>query len=146
LIVNMFMGWLLLSKRYVIGAGWKAVSCLNNSHMLLLLRYSTGQVLAVILVTVGVIWATMATTNVESKVWSLRELKTFMNCLTNNYKLQKDSSASSNFSLGIAILSIAMVLSACLGLLQEVTYRKYGKAWREGLFYTVSYRWWCNWS
>lgn len=31
-----------------------------------------------------------------------------------------------------------MVLSAGLGLLQEITYRKYGKAWREGLFYTVS--------
>jgi UAA transporter family len=40
--------------------------------------------------------------------------------------------------LGILILSVAMVLSAGLGLLQEITYRKYGKAWREGLFYTVS--------
>ncbi|GAB5588613.1 golgi uridine diphosphate-N-acetylglucosamine transporter [Umbelopsis nana] len=88
----MFMGWLLLSK-----------------------RYSTGQVIAVILVTVGVIWATIASTNVEHKI---------------------DADSSSKFALGIAILSIAMVLSACLGLLQEVTYRKYGKAWREGLFYT----------
>jgi UDP-xylose/UDP-N-acetylglucosamine transporter B4 len=56
-----------------------------------------------------------------------------------NLSSQKDADSSSNFALGITILSIAMVLSACLGLLQEVTYRKYGKAWREGLFYTVSY-------
>ncbi|KAH8550443.1 UAA transporter [Umbelopsis sp. PMI_123] len=92
LIVNMFMGWLLLSK-----------------------KYSKGQVLAVILVTVGVIWATIASTKVESK---------------------SETDSSSAVALGITILSIAMVLSACLGLLQEVTYRKYGKAWREGLFYT----------
>ena len=25
-----------------------------------------------------------------------------------------------------------------MGLMQEVTYKKYGKQWREGLFYTVS--------
>jgi UDP-xylose/UDP-N-acetylglucosamine transporter B4 len=31
-----------------------------------------------------------------------------------------------------------MVLSAGMGLFQEVTYKKYGKQWREGLFYTVS--------
>jgi hypothetical protein len=31
-----------------------------------------------------------------------------------------------------------MILSAGLGLFQEVTYKKYGKQWREGLFYTVS--------
>lgn len=30
-----------------------------------------------------------------------------------------------------------MVLSAGMGLFQEVTYKKYGKQWREGLFYTV---------
>jgi hypothetical protein len=52
--------------------------------------------------------------------------------------LQAETDSSSAVALGITILSIAMVLSACLGLLQEVTYRKYGKAWREGLFYTVS--------
>lgn len=33
---------------------------------------------------------------------------------------------------------IAMVLSAGMGLFQEVTYKKYGKQWKEGLFYTVS--------
>jgi UDP-xylose/UDP-N-acetylglucosamine transporter B4 len=33
-----------------------------------------------------------------------------------------------------------MILSAGMGLFQEVTYKKYGKQWREGLFYTVSIR------
>lgn len=39
---------------------------------------------------------------------------------------------------GIAILVVAMILSALMGLLQELTYKKYGKQWREGLFYTVT--------
>lgn len=43
----------------------------------------------------------------------------------------------SEFLVGITLLVIAMILSAGLGLLQEVTYKKYGKEWREGLFYTV---------
>ncbi|KAM3588331.1 golgi uridine diphosphate-N-acetylglucosamine transporter [Umbelopsis sp. WA50703] len=93
LIVNMIMGWLLLNK-----------------------RYSMGQITAVVLVTIGVVWATIASTSVDNK--------------------KESASSGNNFALGIVILSVAMVLSACLGLLQEVTYRKYGKCWREGLFYT----------
>jgi hypothetical protein len=34
-----------------------------------------------------------------------------------------------------------MIISAGMGLFQEVTYKKHGKQWREGLFYTVSYYW-----
>lgn len=39
---------------------------------------------------------------------------------------------------GIGLLSMALLLSACLGLFQEETYRRYGKQWRESLFYSVS--------
>lgn len=35
------------------------------------------------------------------------------------------------------MLSIALVLSSVLGLFQEETYKRYGKAWQEGLFYSV---------
>lgn len=41
------------------------------------------------------------------------------------------------FATGIAVLTLALVLSAFLGLFQEETYRRYGKAWQEGLFYSV---------
>lgn len=38
---------------------------------------------------------------------------------------------------GIALLSAALFLSAWLGIFQEETYKRYGKQWREGLFYCV---------
>lgn len=37
---------------------------------------------------------------------------------------------------GIGLLSTSLLLSCFLGLYQESTYKKYGKQWREGLFYT----------
>ena len=43
------------------------------------------------------------------------------------------------FFAGIGLLSLALVVSAWLGLWQEETYRLYGKKWREALFYSVSY-------
>lgn len=45
--------------------------------------------------------------------------------------------ASSEYAAGVAVLSIALVLSSVLGLFQEETYKRYGKAWQEGLFYSV---------
>jgi hypothetical protein len=35
-------------------------------------------------------------------------------------------------------MGIALFASAFLGIFQEVTYRDYGREWKEGLFYTVS--------
>ena len=40
---------------------------------------------------------------------------------------------------GITLLSMALVVSTLLGLWQEETYARYGKQWREGLFYSVSW-------
>ena len=40
---------------------------------------------------------------------------------------------------GITLLSVALVVSSLLGLWQEETYARYGKQWREGLFYSVSW-------
>jgi hypothetical protein len=39
---------------------------------------------------------------------------------------------------GISLLALALFMSSCLGIIQEATYKQYGKKWREGLFYTVS--------
>ena len=40
------------------------------------------------------------------------------------------------FSTGLAILFIAQVLSAVMGLFTEETYREYGPHWKENLFYS----------
>ncbi|KAI9477788.1 MAG: UAA transporter [Benjaminiella poitrasii] len=92
LIVNMILGALILKK-----------------------RYSLGQIVGVLFVTAGVVWATLdnASSSHES-----------------------NSGNTTEFLTGIFLLLVAMILSAGMGLFQEVTYRKYGKQWREGLFYT----------
>ncbi|ORZ04269.1 UAA transporter [Absidia repens] len=92
LIVNMILGALFLGK-----------------------RYSSGQIIGVLCVTVGVILATLDNATSTS---------------------QDDTGSATEFITGITLLIIAMVLSAGMGLFQEVTYKKYGKQWREGLFYT----------
>lgn len=47
--------------------------------------------------------------------------------------------APTEYAAGIAVLMLALLLSSLLGLFQEETYRRYGKAWQEGLFYSVSH-------
>ncbi|CAO3673446.1 unnamed protein product [Rhizopus stolonifer] len=74
-----------------------------------------GQISGVMLVTVGVIWATLDNTSGHT---------------------EDNSGSITEFSIGIILLMIVILLSAVMGLFQEVTYEKYGKHWREGLFYT----------
>lgn len=78
-------------------------------------RYSRIQVLAVLLLTIGVIKA----------AWSDAQAK-------------GDAHGSSNAgaSTGLLILFVAQILSAIMGLYTEATYREYGPHWRENLFYS----------
>jgi UDP-xylose/UDP-N-acetylglucosamine transporter B4 len=48
-------------------------------------------------------------------------------------------SDSAQYFAGIGLLSLALFLSAWLGLWQEETYKRYGKQWKEALFYSVSH-------
>ncbi|KAJ1995020.1 golgi uridine diphosphate-N- acetylglucosamine transporter [Dimargaris cristalligena] len=80
-------------------------------------RYSTMQVAAVALVTAGVVTATLGSTHSEQRL------------------LSHTGDTFSEWLMGIGLLALAMLLIAVLGLYQEVTYRKYNNAWREGLFY-----------
>ncbi|KAJ1680050.1 golgi uridine diphosphate-N- acetylglucosamine transporter, partial [Spiromyces aspiralis] len=41
-----------------------------------------------------------------------------------------------DMATGMLLLVFGLVLASLLGLYQEVTYRKFGNAWQEGLFYT----------
>lgn len=68
LIVNMFLGWLLLSKRYVTALPRLEIVSSVPLFTYEYFRYSAGQVMAVVLVTVGVVWATIASTKSDSKV------------------------------------------------------------------------------
>lgn len=81
-------------------------------------RYSRIQVVAVLLLTVGVI--TAAWSDAQSKDTSPGDSKEDV----------------PKFSTGLAVLLIAQILSAIMGLYTEETYKKYGPHWKENLFYS----------
>ncbi|KAE8449694.1 hypothetical protein EG329_007469 [Mollisiaceae sp. DMI_Dod_QoI] len=79
-------------------------------------RFTRLQVVAVTLLTIGVIVA----------AWSDQQSK-------------KDIATSEEwpaFSTGLVILFVAQVLSAIMGLYTEETYKAYGPHWKENLFYS----------
>ncbi|KAF4968211.1 hypothetical protein FZEAL_10420 [Fusarium zealandicum] len=78
-------------------------------------RYSRIQVVAVVLLTLGVILA----------AWSDAQAKGV-----------GESNGRPAFSTGLLILFVAQLLSAIMGLYTEATYAKYGPHWRENLFYS----------
>lgn len=90
-------------------------------------RYSRLQVLSVLLVSAGIIVSTFSSPPRNTKP-----------------SASATSSAAPTFDLhymaGIAILTLALAISAVLGLYQETTFAQYssGDVWKEGLFYSVS--------
>lgn len=56
--------------------------------------------------------------------------------LIRGWKGESENSMS-RFLTGLAMLFVAQLLSAVMGLYIEATYSKYGSNYREGLFYTV---------
>ncbi|KAK3812267.1 MAG: UAA transporter [Benniella sp.] len=90
-------------------------------------RYTNSQKLAVIIVTIGVIYATTsARANTQKSSPSSSS--------TRSNKSQDVSTG--DYAIGIVMLLSALVVSSVMGLVQESTYRKYGSEWREGLFYS----------
>lgn len=81
-------------------------------------RYSRIQIVAVLLLTVGVVTA----------AWSDSQSKG-----TSTSNSQENVP---KFSTGLAVLLIAQILSAIMGLYTEETYRIYGAHWKENLFYS----------
>ncbi|CAG8449625.1 2978_t:CDS:2, partial [Acaulospora colombiana] len=80
-------------------------------------RYTMKQVISVVMVTLGVALATISSANINTKDVTI-------------------DVSTSDYVMGITLLSIALILSCIMGLYQEFTYKKYGSNWREGLFYT----------
>ncbi|KAK7679474.1 hypothetical protein QCA50_017528 [Cerrena zonata] len=93
LAVSMLFGYLFLNKTYI-----------------------GTQVASVILVTTGVILATLA--RPESK----------------NH--QPEDYDPEEYTQGVTMLTVSLFLTGTLGILQEKTFKKYGPCWRESVFYT----------
>ncbi|KAL2869402.1 putative UPD-GlcNAc transporter (Mnn2-2) [Aspergillus lucknowensis] len=85
-------------------------------------RYSPGQIVAVVLLTLGVVTSAMA--DAQAKGQSIR------------VGINEDSSISRTFT-GFAILALAMLLSAFQGIYADRLYETYGRShWKEALFYS----------
>ncbi|KAA8908876.1 hypothetical protein TRICI_004689 [Trichomonascus ciferrii] len=80
-------------------------------------RYTQKQVLSVLVLTIGVLQATLASASSNSSTSS-------------------SDGSSSKFAMGIAMLAVAALLTSFQGVVAEKTYQKYGRHWRESLFYT----------
>ena len=74
--------------------------------------------MAVVLVTSGVILATISGPSSASQVRVTDDIW--------------------RYSIGISMLVLASLATGYYGTLQEKTYTRYGPHWREGVFYTVS--------
>ncbi|WFD23284.1 golgi uridine diphosphate-N- acetylglucosamine transporter [Malassezia equina] len=81
-------------------------------------RYSLLQLASVMLVTVGVIVATLSAAMPSASGPPSRH-------------------PMGDYMTGVALLSLALITSGCMGLFQEQTYAKYGREhWHEALFYS----------
>lgn len=105
LVVNMIMGWLIRRR-----------------------RYSLVQIVSVVLVTGGVILATLSTSPPPPPSSSP----------SSKLQRQTESKAQvSQYGVGIGLLFLALVLSSLMGIWQEITFSKYGKDnWQESIFYS----------
>ncbi|KAJ6584669.1 UAA transporter [Mycena capillaripes] len=87
-------------------------------------RYTIMQVVSVLLVSAGVILATLARPSSAAAT-----TKKGGHIVQSAEDLQR-------YTMGISMLTVSLVLTGLFGLLQERTYRTFGPCWKEGVFYT----------
>lgn len=108
-------------------------------------RFSRVQVLSVAALTVGVVLAAYSDAASKSGVPhplsprsppSDSSASTYTSAPASSTPGAGTPSALPDFSAGLLVLFIAMVLSAIMGIYTEETYREYGPQWKENLFYS----------
>ncbi|KAJ7695726.1 UAA transporter [Mycena rosella] len=85
-------------------------------------RYTAMQVVSVLVVSAGVILATLARPSAAAAAKQAAHPQTAED-------LRK-------YTIGVSMLVTSLVLTGLFGLLQERTYKRYGPCWKEGVFYT----------
>ncbi|KAK0558844.1 golgi uridine diphosphate-N- acetylglucosamine transporter [Tilletia horrida] len=103
LVINMLLGWAVQGR-----------------------KYNLVQIASVLLVTVGVVTATLFAQESSSSSSSTAST-------SNGERLNNPT----NYLFGVSLLFLALVLSGLMGLYQERTFRIYGRDnWQEALFYS----------
>ncbi|CAL1714899.1 unnamed protein product [Somion occarium] len=104
-----------LTLQIVFRSAGLAVSMLFG-YLFMSKRYSGIQVAAVLLVTAGVVLATLSRPEASKE---------------ENLEYDPDE-----YAQGISMLVLSLFLTGTLGILQEKTFKKHGPCWRESVFYT----------
>lgn len=121
MIINMILGWILTKKRLVCHHNFLDARSLQTNG-----RYTARQVASVLIVTAGVILTTLSASNPKSRA---------------------AGADISLYAVGIAILSLALILSGFLGLVQDWVFARYiipaqgsdlTGQWQENMFYLHS--------
>ncbi|KAI9471301.1 UDP-xylose and UDP-N-acetylglucosamine transporter, partial [Coemansia mojavensis] len=113
LLNNIALGYKISIPLHIVFRSSGLIANMACGFVIMRKRYPKMQALAVVMVTVGVVIATLASVN----------------------DTRTPEGMASESLFGIALLSMGVVLAAMLGLYQEQTYNLYGKHWQEGLFY-----------
>lgn len=113
---NLAFGYKIPMTLHIIFRSGSLIANMLLGVLILRKRYSLLQVVSIFFVTAGVVLTTFSTVGAKKSS-------------------PADTTASQQI-LGVGILTVALFMAAFLGVVQEVTYAKYGKHWREGLFYT----------
>ncbi|WVW87021.1 hypothetical protein I302_109077 [Kwoniella bestiolae CBS 10118] len=100
-------------------------------------RYSFGQVLAALLITTGIILATISAPRPPRPphTQATQASSPSSHTLSEPSPSYKYIPEHLEYFAGVGLLTVAMIIGAFLGMWQEQTYRIYGKQWREALFY-----------
>ncbi|CAG2108221.1 unnamed protein product, partial [Medioppia subpectinata] len=95
-------------------------------------QYSACKYMSVGLITVGIIMATLASSHPSAA--PPRALKTSTD-LNTGHPLPVREHSVYDYTIGISLLTFALLLSARLGIFQEVLFTTYGKHPKEAVFY-----------
>ncbi|KAJ1822023.1 golgi uridine diphosphate-N- acetylglucosamine transporter, partial [Coemansia sp. RSA 2599] len=122
---NLALGYRISIPLHIIFRSAGLIANMACGYLVMRKRYPVKQVLAVMMVSVGVVLATLASVSDESSFSSERD---------------PESNGGPGYAvhesiIGITLLTFGVFLAAMLGLYQESTYSMYGKHWQEGLFY-----------
>lgn len=98
-------------------------------------KYSLQQILSVVVLTTGVIIATLASSPGSNSNKDNNNNKSNSSSLEQEIEKEYQQSPL-EFALGVGMLAVAAILSSIQGLVSEKIYADYGKYWKESLFYT----------
>ena len=112
---NKALGYDIPMPFHMIFRSGSLVASLIMGFLILHKRYSIAQVLSVVVVSSGIFLATFASATEKQEL------------------TLADGSSGTAFAIGITMLTVALLLSATLGILQEYTYGKYPDVPRKAL-------------